>query len=72
MEYNPSLVSDLKEAIPHRMRKWDAETETWIIGLPYLSTLVEVLKQYYDHDDICIAQNVPELCSLMELLIGGV
>lgn len=64
MAYERGCVSDIKEAIPQRMRRWDEESGVWFIGLPYLDTLLAILRAHFQDEDIYLSKDVPNLIAL--------
>jgi hypothetical protein len=60
IRYNESCVEDIKNTISQKARTWDPELQVWYIGLPYLNTLMEILRKYFDTKDISISPNIPK------------
>ena len=45
--YEVSFVEALKVVVPYQSRRWDSERKVWLVGLPYLGTLLTLLDHHF-------------------------
>jgi hypothetical protein len=68
MPFDELCIADIKSTIPPNMREWHSALKVWFIGLPYLPTLINILKRYFDSSDIYVSRDIPNLIALKDVI----
>jgi len=64
-DYDAGYIEALKQAIPHRERKWDGERKVWLFRRRHVDTVISLLRFYFgDYNYVRQGEDKAELLNL--------